>query len=321
MVELISNDVDFYSEYKKDVRPIIVWGASDWGKLLSDEQILTIECFCDRNSSVEELNGLPVYSIDELKEKYRNRSVYIMNSIGTAEIKEDSVYCSVSSLGLDAKICNVHKNIAFLGNSSFVYQGKKYHLFSHIHNCGFLDERMSERAIEIAIAQKWLENHSDNIIEIGAVTPYYFPNLIQDIVDPADEHYLVSCHKSVFDVDLSGKNVLCISTVEHIGTGEYGVVEERTAYMAIEKILQESKHCLITTPLGENPLVDQYLVDHYQNDMVNVFERNGFGNQWKAIDKTDFDYERMYKHNKMVREIYIRRKLLGANNVNIVIEK
>ena len=55
--------------------------------------------------------------------------------------------------------------------------------------------------------------------------------------------------------------------------------------------------------------------------MVNVFERNGFGNQWKAIDKTDFDYERMYKHNKMVREIYIRRKLLGANNVNIVIEK
>lgn len=81
---------------------------------------------------------------------------------------------------------------------------------------------MTERCLEIAIAKIWLKKNAKNIIEIGAVTLYYF-KIIHDVCDPADSHQNVNLKTSMFDIDLVGKNVLSISTIEHIGIGDYGV--------------------------------------------------------------------------------------------------
>ena len=57
--------------------------------------------------------------------------------------------------------------------NSFTYKGKKIALVESSYNCGFRWKRMTERCLEIAIAKIWLKKNAKNIIEIGAVTPYY----------------------------------------------------------------------------------------------------------------------------------------------------
>lgn len=321
MVNIIEWNVDFYEEIRKNSKPIIVWGASDWGRFVAEEGLFKISCFCDRNKKVSVIDDIPVWSVEELNEIYKKQSVIVVNSIGTSEIKQASVYATCCSLDMEVDLYNIHNNIAFLGKKDyFEYRGKKYKLFSHLHNCGFSNERRSERSVEVALAFEWIKG-KEKLIEIGAVTPYYYPGLVKDIVDPADEHINVNNHNSIFDVDLRGKNVLCLSTVEHIGTGQYGLSEKRTAVMAIEKILQECQHCLITTPLGENELIDQWLRDNYQKEYVTILERGVFGNIWNNVNKEEFNFEKVLEKNQKIREIYKRRKLLGGNNVNIIIEK
>jgi hypothetical protein len=105
------------------------------------------------------------------------------------------------------------------------YRGDIVPLFYHRYNCGTAyDERTTERTVEMALADLWLTRHHDNVIELGAVTPYYFPGRIPVVVDPTDRHPLVTISESLFTVDFKAKNVLCISTIEHIGTSDYGSV-------------------------------------------------------------------------------------------------
>jgi len=59
------------------------------------------------------------------------------------------------------------------------------------------------------------------------------------------------------DADITGKNVLSISTFEHIGTGDYGLSEESDqSILAFQKLFDESKNFLITIPVGYNARVD-----------------------------------------------------------------
>ena len=44
--------------------------------------------------------------------------------------------------------------------------------------------------------------NKEDVFEVGAVTPYYFPGLIKDICDPADEHEAVNHKVSLFDLKL-----------------------------------------------------------------------------------------------------------------------
>ncbi len=144
---------------------------------------------------------------------------------------------------------------------SFVFKGKKIYLIESPYNCGFRNHRMTERCLEVAIAKDWLSKNSENLVEIGAVTPYYFRNLTHDVCDPADKHTKVNLQTSMFNLDLQNKNVLSISTIEHIGTGEYGlsIDSKESAVLALKKILNESKKCLITFPIGANRDLEQYV--------------------------------------------------------------
>jgi hypothetical protein len=140
----------------------------------------------------------------------------------------------------------------------------------------------TERALEIPLAQEWISSTEGDIVEIGAVTPYYFHNdKIKEIVDPADTHPSVTKHCSMFNLDFSDINrVLCISTLEHIGVGDYGFKENRTAIEGMETILNNCRSYFITVPFHQNPLLDNWLYKNMENYKATIMYRERY-NRWK----------------------------------------
>jgi hypothetical protein len=172
------------------------------------------------------------------------------------------------------------------GTPTFTFRLRQYECFCHRHNCGFPPARMTERAVELAVADRWLEQvDSEGVIETGAVTPYYWPHRVRTVVDPYDPHPLVTHRMSLFDMDLSGRDVLAISTLEHIGTGDYGPVRaDETAVNAFEKICRESKRFLVSVPYGFNAAVDATLFAGYRfpaDVAVTYMIRSERGNDWR----------------------------------------
>lgn len=145
--------------------------------------------------------------------------------------------------------------------------GPVYPFYYHPHNCGLRSaKRRTERTVELSLASAWLKHfeseHGSPVIEVGAVSPYYWPKRVETVVDPADKKCTVA--KSIFDVDLTGKPVLCVSTIEHVGEGRYGLKENRQPLEAFEQIRTQATDFLITLPFGwevKNPR-SKSLFDH-----------------------------------------------------------
>ena len=322
MITIVDDIIDCLNLSERENLPIVLWGVGSWGRLFYYSKMYRIDDICDSDPCQREKfatdNNIKILSPTEIESKYKGKLFIIINSFGYTRRLQEELFTELCCLKISAKLVSLHTNIGFdLYSKDFVFKGKRLLLFEHLYNCGFNTQRMSERCIEIAIMQEWLKAKK-NVVEIGAVSPYYFPGYIEEIVDPADRHVLVTERKSVFDVDLRGKNVLCISTVEHIGTGQYGVSEKRDAVMAIRKILDESAHCLITTPIGENPLIDEYLRDNYLDENTFVYYRNFVGNKWEKWDTGD-DVQSLINYCRRVREVYVSRDLLGANCAIMII--
>ena len=151
--------------------------------------------------------------------------------------------------------------IWFIRAHVFEFDGKKHDLFVHQHNCGWPPGRMTERSVELALADHWLDDpaHAD-VLEIGAVTPYYWPKRVKTVVDPGDDHPLVTAKTSMMDLNLTGRRVLAISTLEHVGNGEYGLPPlPLEVISAFEKLFREAEAFLVTVPMGYNPTLDAYL--------------------------------------------------------------
>ncbi|MBO4405789.1 MAG: hypothetical protein J5821_03590 [Alphaproteobacteria bacterium] len=210
---------------------------------------------------------------------------------------------------------------------SFIYKGKRVKLIESSYNCGFRHRRMTERCLEMAIAKIWLEKNKEDVIEIGAVSPYYFQNLTHDVCDPADKHERVNLKTSMFNLDLKDKNVLSISTIEHIGMGEYGIPinKNESAVSALKKILRESRKCLITFPVGRNKELDLYVfentfskpvtVSFFVRKLNNSFFEGARDNPFKGIE------DNLFMETKDIN--LVKRATYGPVGANavVVIEK
>lgn len=140
---------------------------------------------------------------------------------------------------------------------TFTLNGRELPYFYHAHNCGWPPRRCTERIVELAVADFWLARVvAEQVLEIGAVTPYYWPRRIPCVIDPADPHGLVTHRRSLFDFDLTNRIVLSLSTIEHVGTGEYGIDERLCPIDALRKVCSESSQCLITFPTGCDDTLD-----------------------------------------------------------------
>lgn len=168
----------------------------------------------------------------------------------------------------------------------FTFRRRQYECFGHRYNCGYPPWRMTERSLELAIADAWLDQlDTAHVTEIGAVTPYYWPRRISSIVDPYDSHSLVTHGVSLFAFDFTGRDVLAISTLEHISMGDYGpATPGETPVDALEKICRESRRFLITVPYGYNAAVDEMLFADFRfaDDVSATYMvRSVRGNDWR----------------------------------------
>ena len=113
--------------------------------------------------------------------------------------------------------------------------GIKYY-FNHPHN----QTIVNERCVEIPVALRFLDLFkSDDFVEVGAVLPHYIKSN-HTVIDPIDN---TSTNKDYAEnVDFSNKSVLSISTIEHIGRGDYNIKRKNDlAQEVLKKIYNVSK--------------------------------------------------------------------------------
>lgn len=128
-----------------------------------------------------------------------------------------------------------------MGLPNFTFKGKEYAYEDHIHNA----TRDNERGVELALGKKFLEEN-DNVVEVGAVTPYYFKDYTHPVFDLEDRHPR-AVNKDASGMDFTDKCVLSISTVEHFRDRSVSFIED---------IKRTAKKYLITFPLGYNERID-----------------------------------------------------------------
>ncbi len=172
---------------------------------------------------------------------------------------------------------------------AFTVDGAPVPHFIHRYNAFFPPFRMTERTVELALADIFLRAmRGRRIVEVGAVTPYYWPDRVQTIVDPADDHVGVTHHVGWDDWETSDEALLSMSTFEHIGSGEYGLPPDPAAtQQAIDKLIACDCDFLMTYPAGYNPALDRYMrtLDHRNASYrVMVWHRGPRGNDWQQLD-------------------------------------
>ncbi len=272
---------------------VVVYGIK-YGEILSKDPRVHIDYFCDRRADKTDMMtvaGIPVITGRQLEDIAKREQkpvtivICVMPVVPSGTVM--GIYEDITMLDIDADVFEYFGNVGFFDTTSFEYQEKTYPLFEHPFNCFTHDMRMTDRSAELSIAMEYVRDCPGELVEIGAVTPYYFESdKINVIVDPTDRHKKVTEQKSIFDIDLNGKNVLCISTIEHIGTGDYGMQEKKTSVEALEKILNESRSCMITFPYGANPLLDEWVAHHRKDSYVTLMGR-GLNNEWKVLQEDD----------------------------------
>jgi len=159
----------------------------------------------------------------------------------------------------------------------------------------------NEREIEIAMGIKWLNEHRLDVIEVGAVMPYY-TDVSHEVIDPYDEKATI--RDFMENHDLSLMNVLSISTVEHIGMSDYVEKEELTrqytdeeaAINALKQILNEADNCLVSIPIGYNRCLDKWLRENLEElncfgyEKVLMAEGKTLWNYYQTVKSIDNEY-------------------------------
>lgn len=273
--------IEEYLNVEKNI--IVVYGIGFADYIV--REIPAIDYFVDKKAGViDRANGISVINVKQLEGIYLKENkcitVLIVTEPRYPQVIVHQIYDELFKLKVEANVFDFWGNVYFFNHTSFVYRGDKYTLFENPYNCFSHEMRMSERGVELALMKRYLRDISDTVTEVGAVSPYYFDDeKITEIVDPADEHWKVTNHKSIFEMDLNMKNVMSISTIEHIGTGDYGLEKGESAVDALEKIMRESKSYLVTFPYGYNSELDRWVLDNHDLECVRILSR-GLGNDW-----------------------------------------
>ena len=124
----------------------------------------------------------------------------------------------------------------------------------------------TEREIEIAVALRWLNENPNDVVEVGAVMPYYQDDVKHEVIDPYDPRATIVDFME--NQDLLMMNVLSISTMEHIGTTDYAtnerqnIVDEDAAINALKQILDDADNCLVSFLVGYNKCLDAWVEEN-----------------------------------------------------------
>lgn len=169
---------------------------------------------------------------------------------------------------------------------------------------GYNQTWQNERCVELELAFRWLEQ-KDNVMEVGAVIPYYaeggYFEISHEVIDPYDEKATIADFME--NIDLTGYNILAISTIEHIGTTDYDgsgerqkLVDADAAPNSLQQILNQGDSCFVTVPIGYNSGLDDWLEEnlHRLNCFGYLKTQHGFdlsGETWPPALKYLWEHE------------------------------
>lgn len=143
---------------------------------------------------------------------------------------------------------------------------------AHAHN----DPYATERMIEVPLARWFIAHHNHAIMELGAVTPYY-DQPQHEVIDPFDP-WPNCIRKKAAECDFLNKNALSISTIEHIGHGEYNQQKNPQDAHDILDNLRKAASYLVTWPAGFHIELDNYV--QAASDVIRL-KRTAFQN-WEV---------------------------------------
>lgn len=152
-------------------------------------------------------------------------------------------------------------------------------------------EAIFERAVEVSLGN-WFLNKFFNVVEVGAVMPYFLDETKHEICDPYD--LWPNCNKIDGELyDYTNKNVLSISSIEHFGVdnGYDNNGDKEKAGRSLDKIIKQAQNYLITWPIGQNIYLDDHLKksNHKYVFMTRKNRRDLINNWYQNTDKNNFD--------------------------------
>lgn len=151
----------------------------------------------------------------------------------------------------------------------------------------------NERIVELRLALNYYEylynnNRLSNILEIGNVLGFY-GHIEHECIDKFADLPDISPAGEVKNIDAieynyAGRDVISISTIEHIGMSDYNNPtpnDGEDAIKALEKIEKESDNFFITFGPNHNKTLDKYVIEN-----INRFNWHG----WCRKDLNEWEY-------------------------------
>ena len=151
----------------------------------------------------------------------------------------------------------------------------------------------TERRFEIALLKYFLNKFSGDkdVMEVGAVSNYHFP-ISHKIYDAGEGGSVIN--QLAENLNYEGKKVVSISTIEHIGKGDYGLPIHPYRCISVLNMMMEAELYLITWPIGYNTLLDYYarnIITGVNHQNVITAKRLDVDNNWEICNPPYFDFE------------------------------
>lgn len=173
----------------------------------------------------------------------------------------------------------------------------------------------NERTIEVALGIDFFKKVSEkDCLEVGAVMPYYgYGNhKVLDAHDP----YPSSIRKDAALLDYKDENILCLSTVEHMGnpankdfyeaqlpTGISLDCSPKSGLIFLKNVIKNAKKYLVTAPVGYYLFFDKLLQENNLVDKAIIMKRDA-QNIWSIDPEKDLSNTYSKKFNN-ANSIYI----------------
>ena len=169
----------------------------------------------------------------------------------------------------------------------------------------------NERSLEVSLGIDFLNTFGEQeCLEVGAVMPYYgYTN--HSVVDAHDSYGGCIKEDALF-YDYSNKNVLCLSTVEHMGnpaniahyrTSSSTDTDQRpdSGLIFLKKVIKESSTYLITAPVGYYLFFDELLQKNNLVDDAIIMKRDA-QNVWSVDPQKDLSnyYAKTFNNSNSV---------------------
>lgn len=170
----------------------------------------------------------------------------------------------------------------------------------------------NERSVEIALGDWFVRRRSPGnhpVIEVGCVLPYYWTTT-HEVVDLADEHP-ASRRANALSLNYVGRDVLSISTVEHMQRAEYQNTSDEDSITFLRKVTAEAGHWLVTWGVGYNPVLDAWVKT---SPLQRTFlKRTSWKNTYRQVPETEDVWSAPFGHSdRPIPEGWF-------NNANVVV--